>query len=70
LVSFGQLAVLRHLIEQVIDELPEDAASASKVSDATDAAKPGDWQKICFYITPIGATRGRKIRALRLVGGS
>ncbi len=55
-------------IEQVIEELPvlEGAparparpattpipAAAKKIVEGT--ASPGDWQKICFYITPIGS---------------
>ncbi len=51
-------------IDQVIDELPAEAktsrtpslmkGSASPVAAAT-ADSPRDWNKICFYITPIGS---------------
>jgi len=51
-------------IEQVVDELPA-APDAAKSSDAPASTLPGpgsvdtiapkDWQRICFYITPIGA---------------
>ena len=52
-------------ISQVVDELPKNNGSLSilgnshpmplskNVVSSNDA--PGDWQKICFYITPIGA---------------
>lgn len=52
-------------ISQVVDELPKNNSSLSNVGNShpmplsknvvsgNDA--PGDWQKICFYITPIGA---------------
>jgi hypothetical protein len=51
-------------IAQALDELPAEDGSAKQVgpvnsatgaSTAVAAASPGDWQKICFYITPIGA---------------
>jgi hypothetical protein len=53
-------------IAQVLEELPDDDAAPTslqvskwiptvvkKVAAGQDA--PGDWQKICFYITPIGS---------------
>ena len=52
-------------ISQVVDELPKNNSSqpslgnsyplplSKNVVSSNDA--PGDWQKICFYITPIGA---------------
>jgi hypothetical protein len=52
-------------IRQVLDELPdEDTAATESPSGSSSTvvktvvvgtAVPGDWQKICFYITPIGA---------------
>jgi len=55
-------------IGQVLDELPEETAPTVRqsVTPALAAAaavkptvagnvEPGDWQKVCFYITPIGA---------------
>lgn len=51
-------------IEQVLDELPKDdtkplAAKSPLTPEvvkkvATGQDTPGDWQKVCFYITPIG----------------
>ncbi len=50
-------------IEQVLDELPAEVGGSSPISlsapaitrsNTTDAAPPRDWNKICFYITPIG----------------
>ena len=52
-------------IQQVVEELPKGSGTSAQVRSVssqslaknvvygTDA--PGDWQKICFYITPIGA---------------
>jgi hypothetical protein len=52
-------------VEQVLDELSKEGVSAQQKPNVTaastakrlnaDADVPGDWQKICFYITPIGA---------------
>lgn len=53
-------------IGQVIDELPEKdsqsqsaraptATPAPRAAAVVGAEDPGDWQKICFYITPIGS---------------
>jgi len=50
-------------INQVLDELPEKESSSPDVRGpkATPSVKaassdaPGDWQKICFYLTPIGS---------------
>lgn len=53
-------------IEGVLDELPKDDSLASPATQASKLAPPvvkkvasgkdtpDDWQKICFYITPIG----------------
>ena len=51
-------------IDQVVDELPgeKDLAKTPEGSKAvttaqvsTDVVSPKNWQKLCFYITPIGA---------------
>jgi hypothetical protein len=55
-------------IEQALDELPAEEGSTTTLptpaapvafkptaGSIAVAALPGDWQKICFYITPIGA---------------
>lgn len=57
-------------IGQVVEELPNDdtgpkqsrsvVTEVKKVVAGTEA--PGDWQKICFYITPIGADDSQERR--------
>ena len=54
-------------IEQVLEELPKDDSAPAKLAQpsvlvppiarkvASGRDTPDDWQKICFYITPIGS---------------